>query len=189
MSKLFLLLFVSISAHSQSAQLAGPISPNEPALVQAANAALKAGFHGVTTNAKQSFTVRVDGIVLGTFLSLGGRSSGDSYQCLQSFIPASANANPSLVVTAGADKLGASICDYPRAVGILRSAPNQIRVGILYANSVYLEGDVNAGTEAPPVSVAVAIDPKTCIMTLDTSSTAILQRAAPSSLQAMRKLF
>ncbi|ADW67912.1 hypothetical protein [Granulicella tundricola] len=187
MSKLFLLLLLSVSP--QSAQLSGPIALNDPTLVQAAKEARKAGWHDVMTYPKQSFVVSWNGARLGTFLSLGARSAGASYQCLHSFVPDDGSVASSTVVTAGAGKLGTDICDHPSAVGILPSPPDQIRVGILYANSDYSGGNKDAGADAPSVSAAVVIDPGTRRMTLDVRATEILQRAGPSSLQAMRGLF
>ena len=187
MSKLAFVLL--LGAYFQSALLGGPILANDPALVQAAEAARNAGLRDIMTYPRQSFVVTWNGAKLGTFLSLGARSAGSSYQCLHSFISADGSTAPSSVITAGAGKLGTDICDHPRAVGILPSPPDQIRIGILYANSDYLDGNKTSGADAPSVSAALIIDPKTRKMVLDEKATETLQRAGPSSLQTMRNLF
>jgi hypothetical protein len=178
-----------LGASPQSGQLGAAVAGNNPVLVEAANAAHKAGLRDVTTYPKQSFAVSWNGVRLGMFLSLGARSAGSSYECLQSFVPADESVAPSSFVVAGAGKLGAEICDYPRAVGVLPSPPDRIRIGILYANSFYLNGDKTSGADAPPIAAAVVIDPTIRTMVLDKRATEILGKAAPLSLQAMRALF
>lgn len=182
----FLLL---LGASPQPAQLGAAVPANDPALVDAARTARRAGLRDVMTYPKHSFPVIWNGTRLGAFLSLGARSAGSSYQCLQSFVPADRAVAPSTFAVAGAGKLGAEICDSPRAVGILPSPPDQIRIGILYANSFYLNVDKTSGADAPPIAAAVAVDPKTRTMALDTPATEILGKAGPLSLPAMRALF
>lgn len=181
--------FLLLSTYFQSAQLSGSIPSNDPTLAQAVEVVHKTGLRDIMTYPKQSFKVTWNGMRLGTFLSLGARTEGSSYQCLHTFIPTDASSAPSSIVTAGAGKLGAEICDHPRAVGILPSSPDQIRIGILYENSDYLDSNKNSGMESPSVSAAVVIDPRTRRMALDTKATEVLQKAGPASLSAMRALF
>ena len=118
MSKLFLLLV--LADFPQSGRLGPAVAENNPGLIEAANAARKAGLRDVLTYPKQSFPVSWKGVRLGTFLSLGGRSAGSSYQCLQSFVPADEAVAPSSLVVAGAGRLGAEICDHPGRLEFFR---------------------------------------------------------------------